>query len=59
MFATLLDPTRTYSALLWLLLSDTGSAMDTLGAAQLGESQYTIATARIKAVEHVLEISMG
>ena len=59
MFATLLGPTRTYSAPLWLLLSDTVSAMDTLGAAQLGELQYTIATARIKAVEHVLEISMG
>lgn len=59
MFAAFLDPTMTYSAPLWLPLSDPGSAMDTLEAAQLRKLHYTIAAARIKAGEHVLEIGTG
>ena len=59
MFAAFLDPTMTYSAPLWLPLSDPGSAIDTLEAAQLRKLHYTIAAARIKAGEHVLEIGTG
>lgn len=58
-FAAFLDSTMTYSAPLWLPLSDPGSAMDTLEAAQLRKLHYTIAAARIKAGEHVLEIGTG
>lgn len=59
MFAAFLDPTMTYSAPLWLPRSDPGSAMDTLEAAQLRKLHYTIAAARIKAGDHVLEIGTG
>lgn len=59
MFAAFLDPTMTYSAPLWLPLSDPGSAMDTLGAAQVRKLHYTIAAAKIKAGDHVLEIGTG
>ena len=59
LFAAFLDPTMTYSAPLWLPLSDPGSAMDTLEAAQLRKLHYTIAAARIKAGDHVLEIGTG
>lgn len=59
MFAAFLDPTMTYSAPLWLRLSDPSSAMDTLQAAQLRKLHYTITAARIKAGEHVLEIGTG
>ena len=59
MFTAFLDPTMTYSAPLWLPLSDPGSALDTLEAAQLRKLHYTIAAARIKAGEHVLEIGTG
>lgn len=50
---------KTYSAPLWLPLSDPGSAIDTLEAAQLSKLHYTIAAARIKAGEYVLEIGTG
>ena len=46
----------TYSAPLWLPPSDPGSATDTPEAAQLRKLHYTIAAARIKADDHVLEI---
>ena len=59
LFAAFLDPTMTYSAPLWLPLSDPGSATDTLEAAQLRNLHYTIAAARIKADDHVLEIGTG
>ena len=59
LFAAFLDPTMTYSAPLWLPVSDPGSAMDTLEAAQLRKLHYTIAAARIKAGDHVLEIGTG
>ena len=59
MFAAFLDPTMTYSVPLWLPLSDPGSSTDTLEAAQLRKLHYTIAAARIKADEHVLEIGTG
>jgi cyclopropane-fatty-acyl-phospholipid synthase len=59
MFAAFLDPTMTYSAPIWLPVSDAGSIADTLEAAQLRKLQYTIAAARIKASDHVLEIGTG
>ena len=59
LFAAFLDPTMTYSAPLWLPLSDPGSATDTLEAAQVRKLHYTIAAARIKAGDHVLEIGTG
>ena len=49
----------TYSAPLWLPLSDPGSAADTLEAAQLRKLHYTIAAVRIKKSDHVLEIGTG
>ncbi|KAA6409154.1 MAG: cyclopropane-fatty-acyl-phospholipid synthase [Lasallia pustulata] len=58
-FAAFLDPTMTYSAPLWLPLSDPGSATDTLEAAQVRKLRYTIAAARIKRGEHVLELGTG
>lgn len=59
MFAGFLDRTMTYSAPIWLPLSDLDSATDTLEAAQIRKLYYTIAAARIKASDHVLEIGTG
>ena len=59
MFAAFLDPTMTYYGPFWLPLSDPGSAMDTLGAAGGSKLHYTIAAAKIKAGDHVLEIGTG
>ena len=59
LFAAFLDPTMTYSATLWVPLSDPRSAMDTLEAVQLRKLHYTITAARIKAGDHVLEIGTG
>jgi cyclopropane-fatty-acyl-phospholipid synthase len=58
-FASFLDPTMTYSAPLWLQLSDPASSTDTLETAQRRKLTYTIASARIKASDHVLEIGTG
>ena len=59
MFAAFLDPTMTYSAPIWLPLSHPGSVTDTLEAAQLRKLRHSIAAARIKASDHVLEIGTG
>jgi len=59
LFAAFLDTTMTYSAPIWLPLSDPASANDTLESAQLRKLQYTITAARIQASDHVLEIGTG
>ncbi|MCJ1420967.1 hypothetical protein MMC32_007327 [Xylographa parallela] len=59
MFAAFLDPTMTYSAPIWLPVSDPASVNDTLQAAQVRKLHHIIAQARIKASDHVLEIGTG
>ncbi|MCJ1403740.1 hypothetical protein MMC11_006963 [Xylographa trunciseda] len=59
MFAAFLDPKMTYSAPIWLSISDPGAANDTLEAAQYRKLHCIIAEARIKASDHVLEIGTG
>jgi cyclopropane-fatty-acyl-phospholipid synthase len=59
MFAAFLSPDMTYSSAIWLPASNPESDSDTLEAAQLRKLRYAIATCRIKAADHVLEIGTG
>ncbi|KUI64191.1 Tuberculostearic acid methyltransferase UfaA1 [Cytospora mali] len=59
MFAAFLSPDMTYSAPIWLPLSNPLSKTETLEEAQLRKLQYAISQTRIRESDHVLEIGTG
>lgn len=59
MFSAFLSPDMTYSAPIWLPLSDPLSKTETLEEAQLRKLQYAIRQTRIRQSDHVLEIGTG
>jgi cyclopropane-fatty-acyl-phospholipid synthase len=58
-FAAFLDSTMTYSAPIWLPVSDPAAATDDLEAAQHRKLQNALDAVRAKADDHVLEIGTG
>lgn len=59
MFTAFLSPDMTYSAPIWLPLSNPLSKTETLEEAQLRKLQYAIKQTRIRESDHVLEIGTG
>ncbi|ROV95219.1 hypothetical protein VMCG_08544 [Cytospora schulzeri] len=59
MFTAFLSPDMTYSAPIWLPLSNPLSKTETLEEAQLRKLQYAIRQTRIRESDHVLEIGTG
>lgn len=59
MFTAFLSPDMTYSAPIWLPLSNPLSKTETLEEAQLRKLQYAIRQTRIRETDHVLEIGTG
>ncbi|KAF1732099.1 Tuberculostearic acid methyltransferase UfaA1 [Beauveria bassiana] len=59
MFSAFLSQDMTYSAALWLPITDPRSKGETLHEAQMRKLHYAVSSARIKSTDHVLEIGSG